>query len=117
MEGLGEVAALDEIGEALEEFAHVDGGAVEVEESLGKDGDGDDAAGQNGPHEQATLLDVIDHGKKCLAAFGGQGKWRAICLEIHYFVVGTPRCGGMCIAKSSDLKPTSDKETPNCIRW
>src|SRR5215831_14865589 len=81
MERFGEVAALDKIGETLEEFADVDGGAVEVKETFSEDGDGDDAAGENGPHEQATLLDVIDHVGNCLRMKGEGGKWEVFLVS------------------------------------
>ena len=48
--------------------------AVQIEESLCENRDGNDAAGQNRPHEQAALLDVIDHLELSLAAFGARGK-------------------------------------------
>ena len=56
-----EIASLNEIGKSLQELAYVDSGAMEIKEALGEDGDSDDAAGQNRPHEQAALLDVVDH--------------------------------------------------------
>jgi hypothetical protein len=34
---------------------------MQVEEALREDSDGNHTASQNGPHEQATLLDVVDH--------------------------------------------------------
>ena len=58
----GEIAALNEIGKPLQEFADVDGGAMEIKEALGENRDRHDAADQDRPHEQPALLDVIDHG-------------------------------------------------------
>jgi hypothetical protein len=34
---------------------------MKIKKPLCKNSDGDDAADQDRPHEQATLLDVIDH--------------------------------------------------------
>jgi hypothetical protein len=62
MERFREIAALDEIRQALEKFAYVNGSAMQVKEPLCEDSDGDHAANQDGPHEQAALLDVVDHG-------------------------------------------------------
>jgi hypothetical protein len=61
MQCLGEIAPLYQIGKTLEEFADMNRRAMKVEESLRKNADRDDAADQNRPHEQTTLLDVIDH--------------------------------------------------------
>ena len=74
MQRLGEIAPLDEIGEPLEELADVDGGAMQIEEPLGENSDGNDAASQDGPHQQAALLDVVDHADFVLAAFAARGK-------------------------------------------
>ncbi len=63
MQGLGKVAALQQIGKALEKFADVNRGAMKIEEAFREDPDRDDAADQDGPHEETTLLDVIDHAK------------------------------------------------------
>ena len=56
-----EIAALDEVGKSLEKFTHVNGGAMQIEEPLRDHCDRDYAASQDGPHEQAALLDVVDH--------------------------------------------------------
>jgi hypothetical protein len=61
MERFREVAPLHEVGKTLEELAHVDGSPMQVKEPLGKDRHGNHAANQDGPHEQAALLDVVDH--------------------------------------------------------
>src|SRR5438105_9247187 len=74
MQRLGEVSPLDQVGEPLQELANVNRRAVQIEEPLCEDRDGNDAAGQNRPHEQAALLDVIDHLELSLAAFGARGK-------------------------------------------
>ena len=74
MQRLGEVSTLDQVGEPLQELADVNRRAVQIEKSLCENRDGNDAAGQNRPHEQAALLDVIDHLELSLAAFGGPGK-------------------------------------------
>ncbi len=63
MQRLGEVPPLQEVREPLQELPDVDGGAVQIEEALCEDRDGNDAASQNRPHQQATLLDVVDHAK------------------------------------------------------
>jgi hypothetical protein len=41
--------------------------SVKIKQALGKDGDRDDAAAQNWPHQQSALLDVIDHAGFCNA--------------------------------------------------
>src|SRR5437899_5560869 len=74
MEGLGEIAALKKIRKALEKLAHVDAGAMQIQKPLGENRDGNDAACQDGPHEQSTLLDVVDHSLFVLTAFGAHGK-------------------------------------------
>ena len=61
MQRFGEVAPLHEVGETLEEFADVNRRAMKIKESFRENGDRDDAADQDRPHEQTTLLDVIDH--------------------------------------------------------
>jgi len=61
MQRLGEVAPLHQIREPLQELTDVDGRAMQIEEPLGEDGDRDDAASQNRPHQQTALLDVVDH--------------------------------------------------------
>jgi hypothetical protein len=45
----------------LEKFADVNRSAVKIKKPLRKNTDRDDAANQDRPHEQTTLLDVIDH--------------------------------------------------------
>lgn len=42
---------------------------MEVEKALSEDSDGDNAAGQNRPHEQTALLDVVNHGGNLLRPF------------------------------------------------
>jgi hypothetical protein len=42
---------------------------MQVEKALSEDSDGDNAAGQNRPHEQTALLDVINHGGNLLRPF------------------------------------------------
>ena len=61
MQGLSKIAALDQIGQAFQELAHMNGGPMQIKKPFREDGDRDDAADQDGPHEQTTLLDVIDH--------------------------------------------------------
>jgi len=61
MESLGEIASLEEIRKPLEKFADVNGGRVELEQPLGENSDRNHSAGQNGPHEEPTLLHVVDH--------------------------------------------------------
>jgi hypothetical protein len=46
---------------------------MKVEEALGKDGDRNDAAGQNWPHQQPTFLNVLNHAG-FVALFGTCGK-------------------------------------------
>jgi hypothetical protein len=74
VEGLSKVSPLDQVREPLQELADVNCRAVQIKEPLCEDGDGNDAAGQNRPHEQAALLDVIDHLELSLPAFGAPGK-------------------------------------------
>ena len=61
MQRLGKVAPLHQVRKALEELADVNGRAMKIKKTFRKNGDRDDAAGQDGPHEKTTLLDVIDH--------------------------------------------------------
>src|SRR5437899_1003275 len=42
---------------------------MQVEKALKEDCDADNAAGQNRPHEQPALLDVINHGGNLLSPF------------------------------------------------
>jgi len=65
MERFGEVAPLHQVGETLEKFSDVNRRAMKIEKPLGENGDRDDAANQDRPHEQTTLLDVIDHALTC----------------------------------------------------
>jgi hypothetical protein len=46
---------------------------MKVKEALGKDGDRNDAAGQNWPHQQPTFLNVLNHAG-FVALFGNCGK-------------------------------------------
>jgi len=69
-----EIAALDQIRKSFQEFTDVDGGAVQIKEALGEDSDGDNATGQNRPHEQSALLDVINHGGYLLSSFSLAGQ-------------------------------------------
>src|SRR5437016_10582429 len=68
----GEIPALDQIRKSFQEFADVDGSAMQIEKALGEDSDGDNAAGQNRPHEQSALLDVVNHGGYLLSSFSEQ---------------------------------------------
>jgi hypothetical protein len=61
MERFGEIAALKEIRKSLEKFTDVNRGAMQIEQPFRKDRDGNDAAREDGPHEETTLLDVVDH--------------------------------------------------------
>src|SRR5260370_13056001 len=45
---------------------------MQIEKALGEDSDGDNAAGQNWPHEQSALLDVVNHGGYLLSSFSEQ---------------------------------------------
>src|SRR5260370_29921049 len=45
---------------------------MQIEKALGEDSDGDNAAGQNRPHEQSALLDVVNHGGYLLSSFSEQ---------------------------------------------
>jgi hypothetical protein len=47
---------------------------MQVKQPLGKDRHRNHAANQDGPHEQAALLDVVDHGILFLVGFGACGK-------------------------------------------
>jgi hypothetical protein len=46
---------------------------MEVEEALGEDGDRNNAAGQNWPHQQPTFLNVLNHAG-FVPLFGNCGK-------------------------------------------
>ena len=61
MECFGKIPPRDEIGEPLKKLADMNRRAMEIEQPLREDSDRNDAADQNGPHQQSTLLDVIDH--------------------------------------------------------
>jgi hypothetical protein len=50
MERLCKIASPNQIRESLQEFADMNCCTVKVKESLGEDGDRDDAAHQNWPH-------------------------------------------------------------------
>jgi hypothetical protein len=63
VEGLGVIVPLHKIRKPLEEFTDVDRRSVKVKKPFRKNGDSKDAADEDGPHEQTTLLDVIDHAK------------------------------------------------------
>src|SRR5260370_13412574 len=47
---------------------------MQIEKALGEDSDGDNARGQNRPHEQSVLLDVINHGGYLLSSFALAGQ-------------------------------------------
>src|SRR5205807_8933980 len=47
----------------------MNGGAMKIKKALQENRDGNDAAGEDRPHEQPTLLDVINHGGYSLSAF------------------------------------------------
>jgi hypothetical protein len=98
VQGLGEVAALDQVSEPLQKLAHVDGGAVQIKEPLGKNRDGNDAARQDGPHEQAPLLDVVDHGPFVLTGFAAHGKPGSLPVHFRFLggVVGRGEMPGVC---------------------
>src|SRR5205085_9825493 len=55
----------------------MNGGTMQIEQPLGKDRDGNDAAREDRPHKQAALLDVVDHRPVFLAAFRSRGKPRS----------------------------------------
>ena len=50
------------------------GGAMQIEKALGEDSDGDNAAGQDRPHEQPALLNVINHRGYLLSSFSRTGQ-------------------------------------------
>jgi hypothetical protein len=61
MQGFGEILPLHQIRQTLEKLADVNRRPMKIKKPFRKNGDRDDAADQNWPHEQTTLLDVIDH--------------------------------------------------------
>jgi hypothetical protein len=61
MQCLSEIAALENIREAFQEFSDVDCRAMQIKEAFRKDTDRNNATGQDWPHQQATFLDVVDH--------------------------------------------------------
>ena len=63
MECFSEITPLHKIRKPLEEFTDMDRRPVKVKKPFRKNGNSKDAADQDGPHEQTTLLDVIDHAK------------------------------------------------------
>ena len=83
MEGLGVFFLFDEAGEALEEFADVDGGAVEVEEAFEEDADGEEAAAEEEVNERASFVDEMDHDLSIcgLAFFVPWSKWTVAILR------------------------------------
>ena len=70
----GEIPALDQIREPFEKFADVNSRAMEIEPPLQENGDGDDAAGQNRPHQQSALLNVINHAGYPFSLISGIGQ-------------------------------------------
>jgi hypothetical protein len=61
VQGFGKIAALDQIGQAFQELAHVNGRAMQIKEPFRDNGNRDDAANQDGPHQKPALLEVFDH--------------------------------------------------------
>ena len=83
VEGLGEIAALDQIGQAAEELADANARAVEVGDPLGEDGGGDHAAEEDEPHERPAFLHIVQHrgeviGQSGAGCKGGEGGWRRV---------------------------------------
>jgi hypothetical protein len=50
MQRLSEIATPNQVRQSLQEFAHVNRGAMQVKEALGKNSDRDDTAAQDWPH-------------------------------------------------------------------
>jgi glucose-6-phosphate-specific signal transduction histidine kinase len=61
MQCLGEITTSNKIRKSLQELAYVNRGTMQVEQAFGENSNRDDAAAQNWPHQQAALLDVINH--------------------------------------------------------
>src|SRR5439155_13398686 len=76
MQGFGKIAALDQVGQPLQELAHVNGGAMQIKKPFRDHGNRDDAANQDGPHQQPALLEVFDHGPPS-SAFWASSQARA----------------------------------------
>src|SRR5205814_7597371 len=61
MQCLGEITTSNKIRKSLQELAYVNRGTMQVEQAFGENSNRDDTAAQNWPHQQAALLDVINH--------------------------------------------------------
>ena len=61
MQGFGKIAALDQIGQSFQELAHMNGRAMQIKKPFRENSNRDDAADQDGPHQQPALLEVFDH--------------------------------------------------------
>ncbi|MGC3990283.1 MAG: hypothetical protein QM796_11490 [Chthoniobacteraceae bacterium] len=57
----GEVAALDQIGDAAEQISDDNGGAVEIEKPFEKHGKRDHRAEDEQPHQRAASLHKLNH--------------------------------------------------------
>jgi len=68
---LRQSCGVNEIRQSFQKFADVNSSAMQVEKALSENSDGDNAAGQNRPHEQTALLDVVNHGAIFLDPFFG----------------------------------------------
>src|SRR5207247_3802776 len=64
------------VGQPLQELAHVNGGAMQIKKPFRDHGNRDDAANQDGPHQQPALLEVFDHGPPS-SAFWASSQARA----------------------------------------
>src|SRR4029077_4712915 len=73
IEGFGKIAAPDQIGQAFQELAHVNGRAMQIKEPFRDHGNRDDAANQDGPAQQPRLLYVFDHKSPSYSPFGHEG--------------------------------------------
>jgi hypothetical protein len=74
MQRLSEIAPPDDIRETLQKFTDMNCCSVQVEQAFKKNRNGDDAAGQNWPHQQTALLNVVDHETVFLDLFGESRK-------------------------------------------
>jgi hypothetical protein len=60
--GFGKIASLHQIGQALEEFADIDGRAMVIKESFKEDTDRKATASEQQPNERSSVDDEFDHG-------------------------------------------------------
>ena len=61
MQCFGKITVLNKIRQALEKLPDVNVSTMQIKKAFGENGDADNAASKNRPHQQSAFLDVIDH--------------------------------------------------------